>query len=112
MEERRPYEEQPVDLNPDRRDLMHRADAPVRKADKGRRKTGAVVFTIITVVIMLLYIILLLGIVFSGGNDPVGDSIIVIMVAIPILVILGVVYACRERMKEIEGGEWDEASKY
>lgn len=112
MEERRPYGEQPMGSNPDRRDLMQRSDDPARKADKGRRKAGAVVFTIITVVMMLLYIMLLLGIVLMGGEDPLADGMLVIVIAIPILVILGVVYACRERMKEIEGGEWDETSKY
>ena len=112
MEERRPHEEWDMDANPGRSDRMRRIDDPARKADHGKRKAGAVVFAVVTIVIMLLYILLFLGILLMGGNDPVSVGVAVVMVVIPVVVIAGVVYACRERMKEIEGGELDEADKY
>lgn len=112
MEERRSYEEQTMSSNPGRPDPMRRVDDPACKADKGKRKAGAVVFTVIVVVFMLFYILTCVGIIFMSGGDPLSVGMVIIMIAIPVVVIAGVIYACRERMKEIEGGEWDEASKY
>lgn len=83
-----------------------------RKSDHGKRKAGALVFAIVTIIIMLFYILLFLGVLVVEGNDPISVGVAVLMIAIPVVVIAGVIYACRERMKEIEGGEWDEASKY
>lgn len=41
---------------------------------------------------------------------PVG--IVFLCLLLPILIIAGIVYVVLERIKEIEGGEEDEASKY
>lgn len=83
----------------------------VEQTDKIRKKkkVAPIILTIATVVCMLLFIVAFLQL---NEQDPAPFGIIAFMVVMCILVMVGVVYACYERMKEIEGGEWDEARKY
>ena len=43
---------------------------------------------------------------------PIPFPMLLIIMAIPAAVIIGVLLALKERMKQIEGGEEDEARKY
>lgn len=81
----------------------------ITKTDKRKKKIAPVIFTIVTIVLMLLMI---LAFWQANQTEPVPMGILIILIVMPILVIIGVIYACRERMNEIEGGELDEASKY
>ena len=81
----------------------------VEKVDKRKKKIAPLVVTIATVVVMLSFVT---GIWQLNQTDPAPIGIVVILLALPLFVIIGVIYACRERMKEIEGGEWNEAGKY
>ncbi len=83
----------------------------VEKTDKIRRKRkiAPIIMTIAMVASMVLFIVMFLQL---NEQDPAPFGIVPFMVLLFVLVIVGVVYACCERMKEIEGGEWDEASKY
>ena len=62
---------------------------------------------------MTLLMFLMMGLVLWGNTqDPLPIGILLIILAIPGVVVVGVVLALKQRLKEIEGGEEDEASKY
>ena len=62
---------------------------------------------------MTLLMFLLMGLVLWGNTqEPLPIGILLIILAIPGVVVVGVVLALKQRLKEIEGGEEDEASKY
>lgn len=82
----------------------------VRKTDVHKKKImGAALGGGIMVVLMAV----LIGIMIWGCMvDPVPIGVMLFMVGIPAAVIIGVIAALIGRVKEIEGGEEDEASKY
>ena len=81
----------------------------IEKKDTRKRKKGPV----IAAVIMTLLMFLLMGLVLWGNTqEPLPIGILLIILAIPGVVVVGVVLALKQRLKEIEGGEEDEASKY
>lgn len=81
----------------------------IEKKDTKKRKKG----TVIAAVIMTLLMFLLMGLVLWGNTqDPLPIGVLLIILAIPGVVVVGVVLALKQRLKEIEGGEEDEASKY
>lgn len=81
----------------------------IEKKDTKKRKKG----TVIAAVIMTLLMFLMMGLVLWGNTqDPLPIGILLIILAIPGVVVVGVVLALKQRLKEIEGGEEDEASKY
>ena len=81
----------------------------IEKKDTRKRKKGPV----IAAVIMTLLMFLLMGLVLWGNTqDPLPIGVLLIILAIPGVVVVGVVLALKQRLKEIEGGEEDEASKY
>ena len=47
-----------------------------------------------------------------NNQEPLPLAILLIVMAIPFMLIVGILIALIKRMKEIEGGEEDEASKY
>ena len=68
---------------------------------------------IIAAVVMLLLMCLSIGFVaWAATVDPIPFPMLLIIMAIPAAVIVGVLLALKERMKQIEGGEEDEARKY
>lgn len=79
----------------------------VKKADK---KRSAPILAAVSIIIFMLVTIILL--IWSVGEASMPGYLTVILIAMPVLVIVGVLIALRERMKEIEGGEEDAASKY
>ena len=79
----------------------------VKKADK---KRSAPILAAVSIIIFMLVAIILL--IWSVSEASMPGYLTVILIAMPVLVIVGVLIALRERMKEIEGGEEDAASKY
>lgn len=63
--------------------------------------------------IMVIFMAAMIGIIIWGCmEDPVPIGFMVFMTGIPAAVIIGVIAALIGRVKEIKGGEEDEASKY
>ena len=79
----------------------------VNHVDKKRK---APIISAIVMIIMMIAIIALL--VWGYITEPLPIVFFAIIVAIPVGVIIGVLMALRDRMREIEGGEEDAASKY
>lgn len=81
----------------------------IRKKDKRERKKGAFIGA-------GLFILLMAGCLATAVWGIIIASIpvipAVILVAIPSIMIICTLFVLRERFKEIEGGEMDEASKY
>ena len=63
--------------------------------------------------IMVIFMAAMIGIMIWGCmEDPVPIGYMLFMIGIPAAVIIGVIAALIGRVKEIKGGEEDEASKY
>ena len=68
---------------------------------------------IIAAVVMVLLMCGCIGILaWASKVDPIPIPFLVFIMAMPIAVIVGVLLALKERMKQIEGGEEDAARKY
>ena len=82
----------------------------VRKTDVHKKKImGAALGGGIMVVLMAL----LIGIMIWGCTvDPVPIGVLLFMIGAPAVIIIGVIVSLIGRVREIEGGEEDEASKY
>ena len=82
----------------------------VNKMDVHRKKrTGAIVGAAVMTVLMLLTIIIVF---WANTQDPIPVGMLLFITGIPVVIIVGTLIALAGRMKEIEGGEEDEASKY
>lgn len=68
---------------------------------------------IIAAVVMILFMAATIALMVWGYLlEPIPIVIFIILMAIPIAIIVGVLLALKERIKQIEGGEEDAASKY
>ena len=74
-----------------------------------KKKMGAVIGGVLTIILMLLPIALIL---WANSQEAVPLGILAVFIGIPIVVIVCVLVVLRSRLKEIEGGEEDEAAKY
>ena len=83
----------------------------IKKKDKKILKKNAMVAATIAILLMAIPIIVILWAAISIGED-IPPGIIIFFAAISLTGIIGTLLALRERLKEIEGGELDEASKY
>ena len=82
----------------------------IKRTDIHKKKIlGAVLGGGIMIVIMIFTIAILL---WANSEEPLPIGWLLFMVAIPVAIGIGVVVALVKRVKEIEGGEEDEASKY
>ena len=82
----------------------------VKKTDiRKKRKTGAIAGAAIMTVLMVLSVVILL---WANTEDPMPVGLLIFFIAIPAVITGGTLAALAGRMKEIEGGEEDEASKY
>ncbi len=79
----------------------------IKHVDK--RRTAPIVVTIIMILLMIFVISLLL---WAAHVDPIPLSFLIILILFPLTTIGGVLLAFKDRMKQIEGGEEDAASKY
>ena len=82
----------------------------VRKQDTRRKKlAGAVMGAIVRVILMAV----LIGIMVWGySEDPIPIGFLLFLIGIPTAVVIGAIAALVGRVREIEGGEEDEAAKY
>lgn len=82
----------------------------VKKTDVHKKKImGAVLGGGIMVVLMAALAVIM---VWGSLVDPIPIGVLLFLVGIPAVTIIGVIVALIGRIKEIEGGEEDEASKY
>ena len=82
----------------------------VSKKDVHRRKaTGAVIGAAIVIALILPALV---GILWANGQSPLPRGILLLIVAVPVIVIVCIVAVLVQRIKEIKGGEEDEAAQY
>lgn len=82
----------------------------VGKTDTHRKKTiGALVGAASMIVIMAMIIIFML---WANTQEPLPIGLLVFIIGGPAIIIIGTLTALAIRIKEIKGGEEDEASKY
>ena len=82
----------------------------VNKTDVHKKKrTGAIIGAAVMTVLMLVTIIIVF---WANAQDPSPLRLLSLIAGIPAVLIAGTRIALAGRMKEIEGGEEDEASKY
>ena len=82
----------------------------VNKTDVHKKKrTGAIIGAAVMTVLMLVTIIIVF---WANAQDPIPLGLLLLITGIPAVIIAGTFIALAGRMKEIEGGEEDEASKY
>lgn len=82
----------------------------VSKTDIHKKKAiGALIGAMIMILLMGAMIWILL---WANTQDPIPIGLLAFFIAIPAVIIVAVVVALIGRMKEIKGGEEDEASKY
>ena len=74
-----------------------------------KKKAGAIAGASIAFILLLIGII---AIVWGNYYEPIPKGIFIFLIAFPSTAIVGLVIALIGRIKEIEGGEEDEASKY
>lgn len=79
----------------------------VNHVDKKRK--DSIVSAITMIIIMIATIALL---VWGYMVEPLPLVFFALIIAMPVVVIIGVLLALKERMRQIEGGEEDAASKY
>lgn len=80
----------------------------IKKSDQ-KKKHGPILAAIVMIALMLALVLIFL---WGYRTDPIPLGLLVFFIAIPCVVIVGVLLALRERFKEIEGGEENEAAKY
>ena len=74
-----------------------------------KKKTGAVTGG----VVMMIFMVFMIGMILWGNSvDPIPIGLLLFLIAIPTVMIIAIIVVLRSRLKEIEGGEEDEASKY
>ena len=84
----------------------------IRKEDRRQRKKGALIGAVIAIFFMAVFLGILLWAYFIDPAQAPPLVIILLLAAMPVLGIIGTLAALIERLKEIKGGELDEASKY
>ncbi len=82
----------------------------VRKTDVHKRKImGAALGGGIMIILMTVTIGM---VIWAWMTDPIPVGLVLFIIGIPAAIIIGVIAALVGRVREIEGGEEDEASKY
>ena len=82
----------------------------VNKTDVHKKKRmGAIIGAAVMTVLMLIVIVIMF---WANAQDPIPLGMLLFIAGIPAVIIAGTLIALAGRMKEIEGGEEDEASKY
>ena len=77
------------------------------------KKRAAIIYAAVAVGIMLIYIAIVVFAVLSEAmGDIAGLFFIGIFVTVFLAMIVGVLFALRQRIREIDGGEEEDAKKY
>ncbi len=79
------------------------------KTDVKQRRWGAILSAAASIVFMIAVICMIL---WGNHEDPLPVGVLIFLLLIPAGVIAGVVLALHQRIKELKGGELDEAGKY
>ena len=81
----------------------------IEKIDVNKKKRSAVIAAVVMIIVMVLW-----DVFFFVMNlwDPVPLPVLLLMTLPPTIVIIGILLALRERMKEIDKGEENEAVHY
>lgn len=74
-----------------------------------KKKMGAVIGGAVMTVLMLAMIGFFL---WANSQETLPVGILIVFLGIPVIVIICIIVALRSRIREIEGGEEDEAAKY
>lgn len=74
-----------------------------------KKQIGALIAALVMIALMGILIAFL---VWGNAADPIPLGALLFCIAIPLAVMIGIVIALVGRMKEISGGEEDEAAKY
>ena len=82
----------------------------IQNKDLKSLKRNALTAAVIFILFMLMFIGFILWVFIKDSDMPA--LALVILGGSPVICIGGTLLALRERFKEIEGGELDEASKY
>lgn len=77
--------------------------------DTIRKKRGSILAAVAFILIMFAFIGML---IWAFTQDPIPNLLFGIFMMVPIIVILAVIVALLQRIKELEGGEEDAARKY
>ena len=75
-------------------------------------KRGAIISALVVVAFFLVYLVLLATAVLEVTEDTIGLMAVLFAGAIFLAVIVGVLLALGQRLKEIDGGEEEDAKKY
>ena len=75
-------------------------------------KRGAVISALVVVVFFLVYLVLLATAGLEVPEDTIGLLAVLFAGAIFLAIIVGVLLALRQRLKEIDTGEEEDAKKY
>ncbi len=81
----------------------------VRNSDVKKRRNGAIIAACVVVLFMAAVIAL---VIWADGIDPAPKGVLIFTIVIFGSIIVGVLVALGQRLKELEGGELDEAGKY
>ena len=82
----------------------------INKMDVHKKKrNGAIIGAAVMILLMLITIVIVF---WANIQDPIPTGLFLLLEGIPIVIIVGTLIALAGRMKEFEGGEEDEASKY
>lgn len=74
-----------------------------------KKKMGAVIGGAVMIVLMLAMIGFFL---WANNQETLPVGVLIVFLGIPVIVIICIIVALRSRIREIEGGEEDEAAKY
>ncbi len=81
----------------------------VKTSDVKRRRNGAIIAAAVVVLFMIAIIAM---VIWANGIDPAPKGILIFSIVLFGSIIVGVLIALGQRLKEVKGGEIDEASKY
>ena len=79
------------------------------KSDVKIRRRGAWASAIVMIVILVFMIGLIL---WGNAQDPLPTAVLIFIILIPVATVAGIGIALVQRIKELKGGELDEAGKY
>ena len=82
----------------------------VSKRDVHRKKTSGAFLGAAIVIALLLPAVI--GILWANGQSPLPTGLLLLIIAVPVIVIICIVAVLIQRIKEIKGGEEDEAAQY
>ncbi len=81
----------------------------VEKSDVSERRKGSLISAVVMIALMCAVIVLLL---WGQSVDPLPLWGFAFILLFPVAIVAGILIALRQRMKELERSELDEAGKY